>query len=1226
MYRQQNRAASAIVLTLAITLLVFGMVGLATTRLRTLHQLTDYDTGVQQATAAAEAITSFRETKLVELAATNDLALLTVHPITQSPDDPWEGMDWFANCIVRWRVEPVRIAAEDGRFITNPFLFGVNAAMQADPDYLENHEYYHYRINAEAHYLRDRNLVSGSSLSDLEAAGELPWQNIDNSVCAVRATRVVQLQLNSLFKYALFHAKEGPYGDIEIGPGYDQNISGRVHSNGGIYIAGGGIRYNPSGWGAALIGSAAEPVDMVGINGIYRLRKDTLLAVHRYSGDPNGLYVPPGDPEWGDKVWFGDGNQDPLPVDNTYPVPVGSNLDDQQSNPDHQLNGISLKYWNDSRSKDPMQATFGAHLRDSFNSGATVVKTLSNIPQLGGRPFEPQRLFAEGTQIWTTDPGNPGDIRFWTILPNDGFRPADRYVDPEGLDGDSSNDFDFTDGGGVDARPVVQSATRLYHIADPRNRKVAGSSYSASDPSINVDVDVDGDGVLDNSGVVYDEDWFVDAGGLRQFYQRLSPTVGKHVVNGSDTSAVSLSLVDIFDPVPTWDANPKPLGPGDALSADQLSPGDAGFRYNGASTLDSDGDSFGDNEVQGTYLNWAMHSKDDAENAGKFGLVIRERRYQKIPDGGSTDDWTVKPDRPVYNGGGVKVQLHRGGGASGADWTVADAIKFTEVNTGEEIIIDTEDPGYSEYPTTASAWGDIGQPNYYGTSKSRRTKTSGAYAQWLVNLPPGEYRLETFFSTHGNARDETAYYTVEQVVGGPYTSPPISMQNPGNGADPHGGEGFYDFQGRTFEPEAGAFDYAKYMKSQYVVYFGEHDITDMFFSYDVLFADSDDDFIAYERDVLDRREAVFMQYQFWNQDSGFPNNYWRSNYMCSILTLNMRKCLDFLMETDYAAINPGYTGGAQANEFFNGMIYAHRTRRSDDYTPWDTTRWHPDCYGIWNRSGFVNYRLPLAGHRPNVDLPSTVWPAKSFDWRTGSGPAMTFHSAIRLTNAADLDYGIYYTADQGTATPSDDYQTKKGLTVITPNMCYVWGDYNTVKYGDSDFSGGLGARAAMGDSDYNNSDMKNVPAAIFADYINILSNDWVDEDQAWNAKRDVLGDVWMISSVITNNIPSHVDGHDRIHSSEGSHNLIRYNEDWDDSPRKTFHLKGSNVVMNTRRYSRSHIAYKYEAPNLNTDVYDPPDRDFVMNSDLFTKPGQPPFTPFGVTVTRTVSTIEDLNN
>ena len=133
-------------------------------------------------------------------------------------------------------------------------------------------------------------------------------------------------------------------------------------------------------------------------------------------------------------------------------------------------------------------------------------------------------------------------------------------------------------------------------------------------------------------------------------------------------------------------------------------------------------------------------------------------------------------------------------------------------------------------------------------------------------------------------------------------------------------------------------------------------------------------------------------------------------------------------------------------------------------------------------------------------------------------------------------------------------------------------------------------------------------------------NDYKDEDQDHNVRTNATGHTFLFSSVMINNIPSHRDGKSYAHSSEGTHNLIRYVEEWGSGA--TFHMKGSTVIMNTRQYGLDHIAYKNENPNKSNTVYVPPNRDFKMNYDLFTKPGQPPFTPFGIQVVRTVNNID----
>ena len=1233
--RNTIRSASALVLTMGLMVFIGLMLTVTSDQLRSTYAIMKIDFAEQQAAAAAEAITSFRETYLVELAATNDLEALTVNPVTETLDDAFEGVEWFGDCLVRWRVEPVRVTDANGRYITNPFLFGVKASLLADPDFVENHEYYHFRILSEAHYLRDPNLVKDQTISQLEAAGELPWQNPFNAICSVRASRVVQMSLNSLFKYALFYAKEGPYGDIEMGPGGWMGIAGRVHSNGSIYMSSGKAT-SWGGGGGMDIGSATDLVDCAAIGGVYRMRKDTLLDHRRRGvGATDTFIVDEADPTWGDKVYYGDGNQDPLPIEPGYEIPQNASIEDKTATK-YKLNGKPVERDADSRNGEAMRTTHGAYLRDAKNSGATIVKTLSNIPQLGGRPFEHQRLFAEGTPIWTTNPSDPYDKTSWTILPNSTYLPATYYTDPDGVGG--TPDFSFLTEPGVNSVPVINYAKKLYYVEDPRGFKAysLGNSYTGLPGSltIRIAVDEDNDGFLDGDGaglsVLDVKEWYVDAGGLRQYYQRSSPGVGIHVIDGSNVSEQAVNLVDIFDTYNLYTYNPNPFGddlPGD--KPDYYGPGDAGFRYNGnydnvdPANGDANGDSFGDNEVLGTYIDWAMNGKDDADNAGLFGLVIRERKYQKIPVNGSAGDWAGKPDRPIVGGGG-------GGGI------IPGPTFQAELGTLNSASIDTNNAGYN-----GSGFVNVGK--------------NGSTVSWTVDITTAGNTNVVFRYANGSGNRNvaidlngvqidgswtmtstgswTTYSTITKTINFPLGTNTLTIRTIGNDGGnidevtiPTAGAG----------PGAGGFasaDYVNYLKSQYVVYFGTTDVTDLFFDYDAAAATNEEELVVFESEFLDRREGAFMQYQFWDQDTAsFPktgSDFWfeTNEYRVNMLTFNMRKTLDFLMNTDHGTATTGVASGTMLNEMFNGMIYAHRTRRSDDYTPWETPLWHPTCHLHWKRTPIANYEFPQPGHRPWVDLPSALWSSGNpagFDWRTGSGPAMTYQSAIRLANAEDLDYGIYYHADMSTPDPSDDYYTKKGLTFVTPNTCYIEGDFNTVQYGDSD-SGALGTRVPRGHANWGTQEYyKHVPAAVFADFVNLLSNDWDDASQSYGSRPNVSSDCYMIVSIIMNNVPSHMDGDGYSHYSGGAHNILRYLESWSGD---THHIKGSLVVMNIRRYSFSHIGNNGgEPPNKGNSVYSPPNRDFEMNSDLFEKPGQPPFTPYGVTVTRTVSTVDVMSS
>ncbi|NRA40643.1 MAG: hypothetical protein HRU15_21035, partial [Planctomycetes bacterium] len=564
------RSGSALMMTVAVVVLITAMLGMASTQLRSMYSITEVDLSKQQAVSAAEAVASLKEAELVEIAASNDLKRLA-----QNPDDGdgsvWEGEMYFGNCLVRWRGEPVVVAngykdTDSSRVWTaNPYLTSPTTLMTTEQDalagnFVENTELYHFRIVAEAHYLSDKTLLDPKSVTvkSLVDSDTVPWEgtNAKMKIAAARSSRIIQMRINSLFKYALFYAQDGADGDMEIGPGYAQSIVGKVHSNGGIYISGGGMQTgstysNPRGWGAAHIGSAENPVTLTGIDGIFCMRKDTLLNVRVNAGGSHPAFVPISDIVNYESVTYGNGSNDPFPGMSAdagvngwwlssgskaqYHVPVSSAQTDYQEI--HTLNGLPIEFDKDSRNGDAMTKHYEGYMKDGYNSQATPVKTLTNIPELGGRPFESQALFADNTQIWTVNYTGPGtnlanlkDIGFWTVIPNE--PPAAYYVGPN-LDVPSRiysdpAKYSFSSSMG-DGALVSQVAHKLYFITDPWSAKtyVDGDSYDRDDPDLSDFIDIedpDNPGkFLLNPGADFAEKWMVDAGGLRKYYQR---TVG----------------------------------------------------------------------------------------------------------------------------------------------------------------------------------------------------------------------------------------------------------------------------------------------------------------------------------------------------------------------------------------------------------------------------------------------------------------------------------------------------------------------------------------------------------------------------------------------------------------------------------------------------------------------------------------------------------------------------
>ncbi len=1176
-----NRSGSIMIITIGAVALVAAMALTLSERLQGISQIQTLNQSKQKALYAAESVAALREARLVNVAAANDLANLTRNPDTGLADDPWEGIQYFGGCIVRWRIEPLRVEDDDDNWINNP---PANPSEEAELVGLDgraaNTALYHYRIAAQAFTLTNPSLLDGTTIDELEASGQLPWQNGNNANASVQSVRIAQLRLNSLFRYALFYAAEGLKGDMEIGPGLAQDITGDVHSNGCIYFAGGfqSTRYKPSGWGAALIGSSSKPVNLVGVDGVVRLRKDHLLRAYMDSG--HSLY-------------------NPVLIDTPEPlnVPVSgstsnSNLNDTQNasggSPNHKLNNISFTYADDSRSPATLLARHGSHMRDGINGGATIVKTLANIPELAGRPFEHQRLFPSGTHIWTKDSDNPELISAWTVLPNN---PPGRYfVNPQ------NGNFHFTDTPSSTTVDVRIWCKKLWFNSDPFESSSYSSSALTGASLLNaIECDNDNNGILDNSGVTLANAWIVDADGLRQYYQRNADGSALWSINNIPTK----NIIDIFDPAGIYlsdDSNANSFNDNSTV----IGPDHASFYYNGVPVADLNGDGISDNAVPGQYLEWAENGRGDEPD--KRGLIIRERRNQREPD--IDHQWTSQPAPPASAAGSgsgsgsssynAKVTVERHSGSTNSS-TSADGVRFTNTATGATVIVDNNaGVGYTEN----GSWYTSGGPSPYNGS-SRYTSTSGRSVDWEANLN-GTYTVEIWY-TYYSSRDTNAKYTVS---GDGVTDTVFYVNQKSDAGNWRmltigGSPATFTF-GSTPVVAGGTFgeNYANYLASQYHVQLGKYDITDLFFAYATTGATSDTDMICFERDILDRREAVYMQYTYWDQDSSHGSSDWTA-YTVNTLTIDMQKTLNFLKNTPWSSVDTSYVGSSTAMEYFSGLLYMHRTRRSASYQPWTRMRWHPDNYRMWTSS--INHSTASA----------------RYDWRTGSSPEHAFHSAFRIKNGHSINLDQDFVDDNGTATTNDDYRTKKGLTIATPNQLYMWGNYNTTKYADSSSSSSYGTARTIGSSNYSDSSFKLPPCAIFADNVNILSNRWADTSQSPYSKTSA-DETWLYSSVITNHIPTHVDGKNNIQSSEGTHNIIRYNENWGST---TFHLLGSNVVMNDRRYGRGPIAYGYEPESKNQDVYDPPNRDFDMNDDLFSKPGQPPFSPFGVEVIRTAHSV-----
>lgn len=382
--------------------------------------------------------------------------------------------------------------------------------------------------------------------------------------------------------------------------------------------------------------------------------------------------------------------------------------------------------------------------------------------------------------------------------------------------------------------------------------------------------------------------------------------------------------------------------------------------------------------------------------------------------------------------------------------------------------------------------------------------------------------------------------------------------------------------------------YVAWLKSNYVVYLGRNasgtprDITDVFFDSGAATAEASGDpslLVASQGRFLDRREA------HWLHDHGYfaatdavsgDGPATAREVRARPLTLHLAKVCAFLRTA-----NPALAGEVPATGF-NGMIYVHRTPRIGELSGQPATyhalaplRYHP-------LANPVPLAPPAIGNHPHpfLVLGTTQPEATPVIGSPGTWVTYPLHLPVRLEQAETIDWGA----------PAGQHN---GLTVVTPNPCYVRGAYNTMV----DATGKL------------------PPCALFADSLTVLSSSWRDadndQDDDYDGTLPLASNTVLNLSLVLNNLPT---DEDNVASggSGGIHNLIRYLENWNG---RSLHQRGSLVVLNRMRYSRSELG-------LNS-WFRAPQRTFEFTPGAFGIDRTPPFAPSGIKVTRMVTTLAD---
>lgn len=168
-----------------------------------------------------------------------------------------------------------------------------------------------------------------------------------------------------------------------------------------------------------------------------------------------------------------------------------------------------------------------------------------------------------------------------------------------------------------------------------------------------------------------------------------------------------------------------------------------------------------------------------------------------------------------------------------------------------------------------------------------------------------------------------------------------------------------------------------------------------------------------------------------------------------------------------------------------------------------------------------------------------------------------------------------------------------GITIVSDNPVYIQGDFNTGISPPSN-SGTYTSPLAAG--------YTWKPAAIVADAINVLSNNWIDTNPI--ASR-VASNTTVNAALVTGNVPS-----DGTNYSGGGENFIRFLENWSD---KSFTYYGSMVQFWQSQQATgpwSGSSTVYTAPTTNKWFYDihfAGDPNNPANNNNPIPPGKPGF-------------------
>jgi len=250
----------------------------------------------------------------------------------------------------------------------------------------------------------------------------------------------------------------------------------------------------------------------------------------------------------------------------------------------------------------------------------------------------------------------------------------------------------------------------------------------------------------------------------------------------------------------------------------------------------------------------------------------------------------------------------------------------------------------------------------------------------------------------------------------------------------------------------------------------------------------------------------------------------------------------------------------------------------------------PAQYVQTSKAGFLDYSKTFLNKREGKTVrPIDIDVGRLKAWSENNTLLRPIIGGDVATIYVDDQRTLLATEQKGVRVLNGDELPSKGLTVVTADPIYVWGDYN-YKVGNQKSSG--------------NNTTYTRPAALIGDAITILSDKWTDASangalSSREAHNTVVNAAFMAGIVQSAN----------CYYSGGVENFPRFLEDWSNTK---FTYNGSMVVL----YESTIAKGLWLGTGSTIGIYNPPVRDWAFDQNFRNPAKLPPSTPCARTLIR----------